>query len=67
MDPDQIALRVHGLCFQVPSQAVARKPGLQHHMGLDARNCDFVDCEQQRSRPACADVQSDQRLLTFAI
>ena len=32
---------------QARSQAEARKPGLQHHMGLDARNPDYVTCEQQ--------------------
>ena len=44
------------------SQTEARKPGLQYHMGLDARNPDFVACEQQRRRPACASTQSDQCL-----
>ena len=38
------------------------RPGLQHHLGLDARNPDFVACEQQRRRSACASTQSDQRL-----
>ena len=47
---------------QARSQMVARKPGPQHHMGLDARNPDFVPCEQQRRRPACVSAQSDQRL-----
>ena len=28
-----------------PSQAEARKPGLQHYMGLDMRNPDFVTCK----------------------
>ena len=32
------------------------------HMGLNARNPDFVVCEHQRCRPACASVQSDQHL-----
>ena len=38
------------LCVSIPvrSQGEARKPELQHHMGLDARNTDFVACEQQR-------------------
>ena len=31
-------------------------------MGLIARKPDFVACEQQRRRPACASAQSDQRL-----
>ena len=44
------------------SQAEARKHGLQHHMGLNARNPDFVAYEQQRRRPACMGAQSDQRL-----
>ena len=26
---------------QARSQAEARKPGLQHHMGIDTRNADF--------------------------
>ena len=43
-------------------QAEARKPGLQHHTGLNARNADLDNCEQQMRRPACASVQSDQRL-----
>ena len=47
---------------QARSQAEARKPGLQHYMGLDARYPDFVACEQQRRRPACASAQSDERL-----
>ena len=46
---------------QARSQAEASKPGLQHHMGIDARNPDFVTCEQQRRRPGCAFAQSDQR------
>ena len=44
--------------LQVCSQTEARKRGLQHHKGLDARNNDFVAGEQQRHRPA----QFDQRL-----
>ena len=44
------------------SKSVARKPGLQHHMGLNMRNRDFVACEQQRRRPACASAQTDQPL-----
>ena len=32
------------------------------YMGLVVRKSDFVACKQQRSRPACADAQSDQRL-----
>ena len=47
---------------QARSQAKARKPGLQDHMGLDVRNPDFAACEQQRCRPACASAQSDQHL-----
>ena len=35
---------------QAYTQAEARKHGLQHHMGLDARNHDCVACEQQRRR-----------------
>ena len=31
-------------------------------MGFDARNSDFAACEQQRRRPVCAFVQSDQYL-----
>ena len=31
-------------------------------MDLVARKSDFVACEQQRRRPACTDVQSDQCL-----
>ena len=46
---------------QARSQAEAMKPGLQHHMGIAARNPDFVACEQQRHRPACAFALSDQR------
>ena len=38
------------------------KPGLQHYMGLDARNPDFVACKQQSQRAACASAQSHQRL-----
>ena len=35
------------------SQVAARKHVLQHHMGCDARNPDFVACEQQRrNQPA---------------
>ena len=48
--------------FQAPSQAEARKPWLKNHIGLDARNPDFVAWEQQRRRPACASTQSDLRL-----
>ena len=48
--------------IQARSQAEARKPELQHQIGLDARNPDFVACEQQGRRSACASVQSDQRL-----
>ena len=44
------------------SQAEARKPGLQHHMGLNAINPDFDACEQQRRRPACVFAQPDQHL-----
>ena len=29
---------------------------------LDVRNSDFVSCEQQRHRPACASAHSGQRL-----
>ena len=44
---------------QARSQGEARKPGFQHHIGLDARNPDFVDCEyKDADQPA----QSDQRL-----
>ena len=43
---------------QARSQGEARKPGLQQYMGLDARNHDFVTCEQQWCRPACAYAQS---------
>ena len=43
--------------MQARSQAEARKPRLQH----DARNPDFVACEQQRRRSDCASAQSDQR------
>ena len=31
-------------------------------MGLNAREPDFIACEQQRCRPACSHAQSDQRL-----
>ena len=31
--------------FQARSQAEARTPGLQHHMGIDARLPDFVACK----------------------
>ena len=47
---------------QARSQGEARKPGLQHHTGLDVRNPDFVAWEQQRRRPACMSMQSAQRL-----
>ena len=47
---------------QARSQAEVRKPGLQHHMCLEERNPDFVACEQQRRRSACASAQSDQRI-----
>ena len=41
----------------------ARKPRLQHHMGLDACEKPFVCvCGEQRRRPTCASAQSDQRL-----
>ena len=43
--------------IQAHSQAEARKHGLQHHIGLDVRNHDFVACGQQD-----ADAQSDQCL-----
>ena len=33
-----------------------------HYMGSDARKPDFVACELQRRRTACASVLSDQRL-----
>ena len=46
--------------LQARSQAEARKPGLQHHIGLDIGNPDFAACEQQVCRPACASAQSDQ-------
>ena len=49
---------------RVRSKAEARKHGLQHHMGLNARNPDFVACEHQMRRPACASTQSDS---TFVI
>ena len=41
----------HFLTHQFParSQTEARKSGLQHHMGLNARNPDFVACEQQKA------------------
>ena len=48
--------------YEACSQTEARKPGLQHHIGLDARNPDSVACEQQRRRPACANAQSNQQL-----
>ena len=44
------------------SQAEVRKPGLQHHMGLNVRNTDFVACDQRRDKPACASAQTDQYL-----
>ena len=44
------------------SRRIARKPGVQYHIGLDERNPDFDACEHQRRRPACASAQSDQRL-----
>ena len=40
--------------WQGCSQAEARKPGLQHHMGLT--------CVQQRRRPACTSAHSDQHI-----
>ena len=48
--------------IQERSQGEAKKPGLQHHMGLDARNSDVVACKQQMRRPACASVRSDRHL-----
>ena len=33
-----------------------------YHIGHDAREPDFVACEQQKRRPACAFTQSDQHL-----
>ena len=47
---------------QTHSQGEARKPGLQHHMGLDAINPDFVACKQQRCRSVCVYAQYDQPL-----
>ena len=38
--------------IQAHNQAEARKHGLQHHIGLDARNHYYADCEEQRHRPA---------------
>ena len=35
---------------------------LQHHMGLAARNPDFVAYEKQRHKPDCPSAQSDQRI-----
>ena len=32
-------------------------------MGFHARKTDYVACEQQKGRSACASAQSDQRLL----
>ena len=55
-------IHVSPFSTQVRSQTEGRKPGLQHHIGLDARSPDFVACEQQRRRPACASAQSDLRL-----
>ena len=36
-------------------------------LGLKAIKADFVACKQQRRRPACAFVQSDQRLCYLLI
>ena len=59
---DIAGFEIFDVSIQARSQVEARKPGFQHHMGLDARNQDFVACEQQRRRPACASAQSGQRL-----
>ena len=58
LDPDQALQNIQPDL----GRRVVRKPGLQHHMGLDARNHDFGASEQQRRRPACADGQSEQHL-----
>ena len=50
------------IVWQECSQAEARKPGIQHHIGLDTNSPDFVACKQQRGRPACASTQTGQRL-----
>ena len=35
---------------------------MKYHLGLDARKPVLGVCEQQKHRPACTSVQSDQRL-----
>ena len=58
-------LREHILCvFQARHviQAEARKHGLQHNLGLGARNPGVIACEQEWRRQDCASAQSDQRL-----
>ena len=60
---DNVTTKMSSLYFfQARSQAEAREPGLQHYMGVDERNPDFVACKQQKRRPACASAKSDQRL-----
>ena len=36
--------------------------GINKYMGVGARRPDYVACDQQRHRPACAPKQSDQHL-----
>ena len=43
-----------------PSHATLLLP--QYHLGLAAGKPDFVACEQQSRRPACASAQSGQHL-----
>ena len=58
LDPHKQCIHQMLRLTQPRSQAEAGKPGLKHHMSLDARYPDFVVCEQQRCRPACASAQS---------
>ena len=52
-----------GMCNFIRTEL--QVPVVNVRLGLVMRNPDFVACEQQRHRPACTSVQSDQRLFSI--
>ena len=52
-----------GLCNYIRTEL--QVPVVNVRLGLVMRHLDFVACEQQRRRPACTSVQSDQRLFFY--
>ena len=51
-----------GLSLHLPNVKLLEITCLGSYMGLAARKPIFRVCEQHRGRPACASMQSDQRL-----